>query len=194
MASIGSGWELSQEYPINTGVPQGSTLGPKYFLLYINDLPDDVFCNIAIYADDTTVSSECDQAFRIGFWTWMWSMKHFGLWQEAACWFQCWNSSTSFFFADLVTLVLLIWKWMGLFLRKNHLLRCWDCLCLLKKIETLILSELLKLPPKKLEPWFVLKFLSLEVALYLYNSIRYGHVWNTVVMPGLVLLAVPCKC
>ena len=133
---------------------------------------------------------------RIGFWTWMWSMKHFGLWQEAACRFQCWNSSTFFFFffADLVTLVLLIWKWMGLFLRKNHLLRCWDCLCLLKKIGALILPELLKLPPKKLEPWFVLKFLSLEVALYLYNSIRYGHVWNTVVMPGLVLLAVPCKC
>ena len=31
-------------------------------LLYINDLPDDVICNIAIYADDTTLSSKCDQA------------------------------------------------------------------------------------------------------------------------------------
>ena len=38
------------------------SLGPTLFLLYINDLPD-VICNIAIYADDTTLYSKCDQAF-----------------------------------------------------------------------------------------------------------------------------------
>ena len=37
-------------------------LGPTLSLLYINDLPDDVICNIAIYADDTTPYSKCDQA------------------------------------------------------------------------------------------------------------------------------------
>ena len=51
----------SQEYQVNTGVPQVSILGPTLFLLYINDLIDDVICNIAIYADDTTLYFKYDQ-------------------------------------------------------------------------------------------------------------------------------------
>ena len=55
---------FSQEYSVNTRVPRGSILGPTPFLLIIthHDLPDDVICNIAIYADDTTLYSKCGQA------------------------------------------------------------------------------------------------------------------------------------
>ena len=50
--------KFSQKNRVNAGVPQGFSHGP---ILYINDLPDDVICNIAIYADDTTLYSKCDQ-------------------------------------------------------------------------------------------------------------------------------------
>ena len=52
----------SQEYLVNAEVPQDSILGPTFFLLYVNDLPDDFICDIAIYADDTTLCFKCNQA------------------------------------------------------------------------------------------------------------------------------------
>ena len=52
----------SEEYLVNAGVPQSSIVGSPLFLLYINDLTDDVICDIGIYVDDTTLYSKCDQA------------------------------------------------------------------------------------------------------------------------------------
>ena len=51
----------------------------------------------------------------------------------------------------LIALVQLMWKWMRLFLRKNHLLRCWGWVSLLNWIGAPTLSLLLKLRPR-LEP------------------------------------------
>ena len=39
---------------------KGPFLGSTLFLLYINDLPDDVIYDIAIYTDDTILYSKCD--------------------------------------------------------------------------------------------------------------------------------------
>ncbi len=45
--------EESDWTDIQSGIPQGSVLGPVLFLIYVNDLPDVVECMIKMFADDT---------------------------------------------------------------------------------------------------------------------------------------------
>ena len=77
----------SQEYPVNAGVPQDTSLGRTPC---INDLTDDVICDITFYADDITLFSKCDQAFDL--WQQLElaselesDLRDTGLGQEVAC-------------------------------------------------------------------------------------------------------------
>ena len=132
----------SQEYPVNAGVPQGSLLGHKVFLLYFNDLTGDIVCNISIDADDTTLCSKYDQSSDLRQELELASELESDL-QDIVDWGRQWlinfnaGKTQLVLLTGLITLVLLIWKWMGLFLGKYHLLKCGGWLSLLNWIGLL---------------------------------------------------------
>ena len=51
LGNVASDWQ-----PVLSGVPQGSVLGPLLFIIYINDLTDNLSSNTYLFADDTKMA------------------------------------------------------------------------------------------------------------------------------------------
>ena len=113
--------------------------------LYINELPDNAICSIAIYADDTTIFSKCEQASDLQQQLELASQLESDLetllaGARSGLLISIWEKVNLFRLTNVITLVLFKWKLMGLFLKKNHLLRRWGCFFLLNWIGAYIIS------------------------------------------------------
>ena len=49
--------QLSVWLPVKAGVPQGSILGPLFFLIYMNNLSNDTVSTVKLFADDRSLFS-----------------------------------------------------------------------------------------------------------------------------------------
>ena len=90
-----------QEYSVSAEVPSCFILSPALFLQYINDLPNNVICNIAIYVDDSTIYYKASKWYyhqqQLELASELESdLRDTGLEQKVACWFQCWKNLTRF--------------------------------------------------------------------------------------------------
>ena len=102
----------------------------------------------------------------IGFWTLIWSTRHCGLWLVD---FNA-GKTQLLCLTGLITLVLLMWKWMGLFLRKKSSFMTLGLTFFSKLDWGSYAISIAKTASKKIGAFIrSVKCLSLDAALYLYK-------------------------
>ena len=55
LQTVGLNGQTSSWRPVLAGAPQGSILGPPLFLVYINDLPNEIKSSVKLFSDDTSL-------------------------------------------------------------------------------------------------------------------------------------------
>ena len=59
--------QASDPVPVLSGVPQGSVLGPILFLIFINDLPDNIKSSVCLFADDCVLYRNINHCKTVSF-------------------------------------------------------------------------------------------------------------------------------
>ena len=78
--------KTSEWKDVLAGVPQGSVLGPLFFLIFINDLCDNLNSDVRLFADDTSLFSVVENEItgadelnrdleKVRLWAWQWKMQ-----------------------------------------------------------------------------------------------------------------------
>ena len=67
--------QASDPVPVLSGVHQGSVLGPILFLIFLNDLPDNIKSLVCLFADDLSLQDCLILKEDLGLWEADWQMK-----------------------------------------------------------------------------------------------------------------------